>query len=33
MRPYFEAATEPAVVAIGVAQEFQSVFASSAKET
>ena len=26
MRPYLEAATEPGVVAIGVAQEFQSVF-------
>jgi hypothetical protein len=26
MRPYLEAATEPGVVAVGVAQEFQSVF-------
>jgi hypothetical protein len=26
MRPYLQAATEPAVVAIGMAQEFQSVF-------
>lgn len=26
IRPYFEAATQPGVVAIGVAQEFQSVF-------
>ena len=33
MRPHLDAATEPAVVAIGVAQEFQSVFASSPKET
>jgi len=29
MTPYLEAATVPAVVAIGVAQEFQSVFAAS----
>jgi hypothetical protein len=28
MRPYLEAATAPGVVAIGVAQEFQSVFAA-----
>jgi len=28
MRPYLEAATEPAVVAIGMAQEFQSVFSA-----
>jgi hypothetical protein len=33
MRPYLEAATEPAVVAIGVAQEFQSVFAASRRDT
>jgi hypothetical protein len=26
MRPYLQAATEPGVVAIGMAQEFQSVF-------
>lgn len=29
IRPYFEAATEPGVVAIGVAQEFQSVFTAA----
>ena len=29
MTPYLEAATEPTVVGIGVAQEFQSVFAAS----
>jgi hypothetical protein len=28
IRPYFEAATEPGIIAIGVAQEFQSVFAA-----
>ena len=28
VRPYFEQATRPGVVAIGVAQEFQSVFAA-----
>jgi hypothetical protein len=28
MRPYLQAATRPGVVAIGVAQEFQSVFAA-----
>ena len=28
IRPYFEQATEPGVIAIGVAQEFQSVFAA-----
>jgi hypothetical protein len=33
MRPHLEAATEPAVVAIGVAQEFQSVFAASRRDT
>jgi len=33
IRPYLEAATEPAVVAIGVAQEFQSVFAASQRDT
>jgi len=33
MRPYLEAATQPAVVAIGVAQEFQSVFAASQRDT
>ncbi len=33
MRPYLEAATAPAVVAIGVAQEFQSVFAASRRDT
>ena len=32
MTPYLEAATEPAVVAIGVAQEFQSVFAASRRD-
>jgi hypothetical protein len=32
MTPYLEAATGPAVVAIGVAQEFQSVFAASRRE-
>jgi hypothetical protein len=32
MAPYLEAATEPAVVAIGVAQEFQSVFAASQRD-
>jgi hypothetical protein len=32
MTPYLEAATEPAVVAIGVAQEFQSVFAASQRD-
>jgi hypothetical protein len=33
MTPYLEAATEPAVVAIGVAQEFQSVFAASRRDS
>ena len=28
IRPYFEGATEPGIVAIGIAQEFQSVFAA-----
>jgi hypothetical protein len=32
MTPYLEAATAPAVVAIGVAQEFQSVFAASRRD-
>lgn len=32
MTPYLEAATVPAVVAIGVAQEFQSVFAASRRD-
>ena len=32
MTPSLEAATEPAVVAIGVAQEFQSVFAASRRD-
>jgi hypothetical protein len=32
MTPYLDAATEPAVVAIGVAQEFQSVFAASRRD-
>jgi hypothetical protein len=32
MTPYLEAANEPAVVAIGVAQEFQSVFAASRRD-
>jgi hypothetical protein len=32
MTPYLEAATGPAVVAIGVAQEFQSVFAASQRD-
>lgn len=33
MRPYLEAAAEPKVAAIGVAQEFQSVFAASGHDT
>jgi len=33
MTPYLEAATGPAVVAIGVAQEFQSVFAASRRDS
>lgn len=33
MRPYLEAATEPGVVAIGVAQEFQSVFTGYKRKT
>ncbi len=33
MRPYLEAATEPGVVAIGVAQEFQSVFCGYKRKT
>src|SRR6266699_5810884 len=33
MRPYLEAATEPGVVAIGVAQEFQSVFSGYDRAT
>jgi hypothetical protein len=32
MSPYLDAVTEPAVVAIGVAQEFQSVFAASQRD-
>jgi len=32
MQPYLEAATEAAVVAIGVAQEFQLVFAASRRD-
>ena len=33
MRPYLEAATEPGVVAIGVAQEFQNVFCGWKRKT
>jgi hypothetical protein len=32
MAPYLDVATEPAVVAVGVAQEFQSVFAASQRD-
>ena len=33
MRPYLDAASEPGVVAIGVAQEFQSVFSGWKRKT
>jgi len=33
MRPYLDAATQPGVVAIGVAQEFQSVFSGYQRKT
>lgn len=33
MRPYLQQATAPGVVAIGVAQEFRSVFSAARRET